>query len=401
MYYKIEYVSKGEKKEIVVKAKNIKEAIQKFKNKKVGLILNIAPFEKEKKSLSIFSSVDIDEFIAVLEQMYVMLDAGIGIDSVIDSIKDKIKNKKLKMIFESISNDIRAGYGLSASFEKYKEDLGYLTVAMMKLADETGDLPKIINDLAKILSEIQENKRRLKKATRYPIFIVFAMIVSFIIVIIFVIPPFKSIFKQLNQDLPLPTKFLLWLENAAVTFGPFILAGAVIIFLVLNYLYKKDERVRLFFDKMLLKMYIIGKVMHLAMIGRFIMVLKDLIKSGIPIVDAVNISLNIVDNTYIKKQLEKITSNIVSGGGIAKGFEESKLFEPMVIQMVKSAEESGALVFMFEKISNYYLSKYKYIVDNIAVMIEPILIAAIAGFIFTLGLGIFLPMWTLTNIAGQ
>jgi general secretion pathway protein F len=400
MYYKIEYISKGEKKEIIIKANNIKEAINKFKNKKIGLILNISEFEKE-EGFSFFSSINMEEFIAILEQMYVMLDAGIGIDSIIDSIKENIKNKKLKKIFESISNDIKAGYGLSAAFEKHKDDLGYLTIAMLKLAEETGDLAKIIKDLANILSEIQENKRRLKKATRYPIFIVFAMFVAFIIVILFVIPPFKSIFKQLKQDLPLPTRFLLWIENAAVTFGPYILIGAVIISIVLNYLYKKDDKVRLFFDKMLLKMYVVGQVMYLAMIGRFIMVLKELVRSGIPIVDAINISLNIVDNTYIRHQLEKIKSSVISGSGIAKGFEESRLFEPMVIQMIRSAEESGALVFMFDKISNYYLSKYKYIVDNIAVMIEPILIAAIAGFIFTLGLGIFLPMWTLTNIAGQ
>ena len=148
-------------------------------------------------------------------------------------------------------------------------------------------------------------------------------------------------------------------------------------------------------DKWLLKVYIVGPVIKLAMIGRFVYVLQRLIDSGIPILDAVDISLNIVENFYIKKRLETIKHSIIRGGGISKGFKESGLFESMIIQMIVAGEESGSLVLMLQKISNYYLQKYKYIVDNIATLIEPILIAAISGFVITLALGIFLPMWNL------
>jgi len=400
MYYKIEYISKGKQKEIIIKAPNIKEAIKKFKSKNLGIIKEINEYQKPSKFSFSVSNIDMEEYISVLDRMYVMLDAGLGIDGVLDSVKMNIKNPKLKKIFISISNDIKSGRSLSAAFEKFKDDLGYLTVAMVRLGEETGDLARIINDLSKILKEILENKKRLKKATRYPIFIIFAMMVAFIIVILFVIPPFKSVFKQLHTELPLPTKFLMWIEHAAVMLGPYILAGAFALFVGLNYLYRTNKKVKYNMDKLMLKIYIVGDVLYYAMIGRFILVMKDLIQSGIPIVDAINISLEIVDNSYIKSQLEKIKNSVISGGSIAQGFEESKMFEPMIVQMVEAAEESGSLVFMFEKISNYYLDKYRYIVDNIAVMIEPILIAAIAGFIFTLGLGIFLPMWSLTNIAG-
>ena len=150
-------------------------------------------------------------------------------------------------------------------------------------------------------------------------------------------------------------------------------------------------------DKWLLKVYIVGPVIKLAMIGRFVYVLQRLIDSGIPILDAVDIALKIVDNLYIKNRLEYIKNSIISGGSIAKGFEESGLFEDMIIQMISAGEESGALVLMLKKVSNYYLEKYRYTVDNIATLIEPILIAAIAGFVITLALGIFLPMWSLVE----
>jgi general secretion pathway protein F len=133
------------------------------------------------------------------------------------------------------------------------------------------------------------------------------------------------------------------------------------------------------------------------MTGRFVYVLQRLIDSGIPILDSVDIALNIIDNTYIKRQFEKIKNSIATGGTIKQGFEDSGMFENMTVQMIAAGEESGSLVLMLEKVSNYYLEKYRYIVDNIAVLIEPILIAAIAGFVLTLALGIFLPMWNLTE----
>jgi general secretion pathway protein F len=223
------------------------------------------------------------------------------------------------------------------------------------------------------------------------------VIVAFVIVILFVIPPFKAIFMQLHTDLPLPTKFLLWIEHSLQTYGLYILSGAFFVFGVITYLYNTKENVKLELDRLILKMYIVGPIIKLAMIGRFVYVLQKLIDLGIPITDAVDMALNIVENTYIKKQLEHIRNSIKTGGTLKQGFAESGLFENIIVQMIGAGEESGSLVLMLEKISKYYFDKYKDIVDNIAVLIEPILIAAIAGFVMTLALGIFLPMWNLAE----
>lgn len=402
MYFKIKYVNKGKIKEVVISAKSIKDALNRFKNKKLGILIDIEEFNKASfieeflKKIEI-SKIDLEEFIAILEQMYVMLNAGIAIDLTLQNIIKAIKNRKLKSIFDSILQDIKGGFSLTHAFSKFEKVLGTLTIAMIKLGEETGDLAGAIKDLTTILHEILDNRRRLKKATRYPMFIIFAMSIAFVIVVLFVIPPFKSIFAQLKTELPLPTKFLLWLEAAIVNYGLYILVGSFIVFGILLYLYNIREDFRLKMDKWLLKIYIVGPVIKLAMIGRFVYVLHRLIDSGIPILDAVDIALKIVDNLYIKNRLEYIKNSIISGGGIAKGFEESGLFEDMIIQMISAGEESGALVLMLQKVSNYYLEKYRYIVDNIATLIEPILIAAIAGFVITLALGIFLPMWSLTE----
>jgi len=400
--YKIDFIQNGQSKTAFIKATSLKEAIKKFKKKYKGVIKNISEtkqksfFEELQEKLA-FQSFTLDDLISVFDQLNVMVDAGISIDMALYQTLKGIKNKKLKNIFEDIYNKINSGYSLLNAFKNHEKELGIIVTAMMSLGEESGDLANALKELSSILSEINENRKRFKKATRYPMFVIFAMIVAFTIVIVFVIPPFKSIFAQIGGELPLATRFLLWIEGAVVNYGAIILGFSLVFFGILNYLYNNFEKVKLYFDKMFLRVYILGKVTKLAMIGRFVFVFKSLIQSGIPIIDAFEVSISIVENSFLKKQLLHIKDEIVKGGSISKGFEDTNLFETMVVQMIRAGEESGSLTKMFEKISNYYTNNYRYIVDNISVLIEPILIAAIAGFVFTLALGVFLPMWNLTE----
>ncbi len=401
--YKIDYIQKGKLKSVKIKASSLNEALKEFKKKYNGIVKNITEvYEQsiiEKIQKYFFNrKVNNEEFIAVLNQLYVMLDAGISIDTALSEVLKGIKDKILKKILEDIYNKINSGYSLIEAFKPHEDSLGIITMAMIKLGEESGDLAQAIKDLSEILNEIEENRKRFKKATRYPMFIIIAMIIAFIIVILFVIPPFKAIFMQLHAQLPLPTRFLLWIESAIKKYAFIIISLSLIIFAILNYFYIKNEKFHILVDKYMLKVYILGKVIKLAMIGRFIYVLKSLIKSGIPIVTSVEISLDIIENEYLKNKLALIKDEIIKGNGISEGFKNTGIFESMIIQMVRAGEESGSLIKMFEKISDYYLNQYRYIVDNIAVLIEPLLIAAIAGFVFTLALGIFLPMWNLTQV---
>ena len=404
MYYKIEYLKNGKTKTTVISAKSLREALSKFRKRKLGVLKNIEEFHKESFSeklsdLLSFKKINLEEYISVLEQMYVMLDAGLAIDIVLENIATNVKDKKLKKILLSIVKDIKAGLSLTNTVQKFEKDLGILSVSMFRLGEETGDLANAIRDLSVILSEILDNRRLLKKATRYPTFIIIAMMVAFTVVILFVIPPFKSVFEQQDMKLPLPTRFLLALDYFIEHFGLLTIGGAVLFFIFILFSYNKNYKVKLFLDKLILKIYIIGTVTELALIGRFVYVFEKLVGAGISIIDAFDIAIAIVDNEYMKQKMYLIRNNIVGGGGIATGFVETGLFEPMIIQMIKSGEEAGALIEMLKKVSNYYLTKYKDLVSNISTLIEPLLIMAIAGFVIMLALGIFLPMWDMTKIA--
>jgi general secretion pathway protein F len=408
MYFKIKYLKGGEEHFTVIEANDFVNAANKFKRKKIGVFmgaeetdepLNIK-LEKLKKNLEKAlekSKIDTEEYIAVLEQIYVMLDASMSLNDILTNVSENIKDKKLKEIMNTIKNDIQSGLNLSSSMKRYEKELGKLSIAMIDLGEQTGMLAEAFKDLAEILSEINENRKKLKSATRYPIFIIFAMAIAFAVVILFVIPPFKSIFAQLGTDLPMPTKFLLWLEWFLETWGPYILGASVIFAVLTNFLYKKYEKVRLLIDRFMLKIYIVGAVIKFAMLGRFLFSFEKMISAGVPLMDALDTALGVVDNLYLKQQLTKIKNSIAEGRGLSSGFEDSQLFEKMVVQMIKSGEDSGNLNRMLEKASNYYRGKYLNIVENISTLIEPILIAGIAGFVTMLAFGIFLPMWGMAD----
>ncbi|MCF6173646.1 MAG: type II secretion system F family protein, partial [Campylobacteraceae bacterium] len=190
------------------------------------------------------------------------------------------------------------------------------------------------------------------------------------------------------------------IEHAIVDYGVFVLAGTFVISIVLSSLYKKNEKFKLNFDKYMLKVYIVGKVIYLSMIGRFVYVFDKLSSSGIPIIDSLKTAIGIVENSYLRQRLNKVINAIEEGRSLKDGFEETNQFESMIIQMISAGESSGSLGKMLNKISDIFRKKYAYLVDNVSTMIEPLLIAAIAGFVLLLALGIFLPMWSIAEAVG-
>jgi general secretion pathway protein F len=410
-YFKILYKAGGKKSSIVLEAPNRLEAVQEFMKLQIGIMIKIEEIAeplsfKIDRIVRRFKDpikkkrVDTERLIAILEQLSVMLDAGLPLNFALGEIVQNEKDPMLRAIFSDILENIESGMSFYEAAKRYERQLGNLTLSMIRLGEETGQLAEEVGHLAKILQEILDNRRKFKKATRYPTFILAAMAVAFVVVVVMVIPQFEEFFKESKMDLPLPTKFLLWLEHAAIDYGPYILVGAMGVAAIISYLYMKNDRVRLALDRFILKIFIVGKATYYAMISRFLYIFRVLHDAGIPMIDAINIALEVVDNSYLRQKIRKIPAAIEEGRTLYQGFSETELFENMVLQMLRSGETGGGLSRMLDKINKIYKDRFDYIVENIAVLIEPVLIAAIAGFVLTLALGIFLPMWNMVEVAG-
>ncbi len=410
-YFKISYLRDGEILEFITPSDSKVSAIKEFKNSPKGVLLKVEevnePFEiKVQRGIAYlkdrFFKKDIPtlSYIATLRQMAVMLDAGIPINETLKTVIKTCDNKVVQEIFQKIYRDIESGANLSDSFRRFEDKVGRLSVVMVELGEKIGMLSESINKLADFLQEIYDDRVKLKKATRYPLLVIIAMIISFSLVIVLVIPQFMDIFNDLHAKLPFPTRLLIWIENALKGYGLYMLFGSIIIFGILNKIYKKSDNFHRFIDRIMLKVYIVGSVIYLSMIGRFVYIFDRLTSSGLPVIEALKTSINVVDNRYLKERLQRISQNIEEGNSLTNGFKETGQFDSIVIQMIDAGENSGSLGKMLDKVSIYYKNRFQDLVDNVSTMIEPLLIAGIAGFVLLLGLGIFLPMWSLAGAMG-
>ncbi|MDD3325392.1 MAG: type II secretion system F family protein [Sulfurospirillaceae bacterium] len=410
-YFEIEYISAGERYKIVVSSAHKVEAVKDFKTKSIGVLVGInevdEPFEYKIEALKAKikdyarpKRISLEPYIACLEQIAIMLNAGLPINICLEDVIKTAENKRIKEIFSVILKDVESGASMSKSMEQFSDELGKISIAMVDLGEKTGSLDESIKKLADILQEVFNNRLKLKKATRYPIVVIFAMIIAFSLVITLVIPQFQEMFKEYHTELPFPTLVLLWIENAIKQYAHFILAGAFALSIGLSIAYKKNMNFKMLFDRYMLKVYIVGKVIYLSMIGRFIYVFDKLTTSGIPLVDALKTSIDIVDNVYLKERLQSIVRGIEEGKNLTDSFRDTEQFESMIIQMISAGETSGSLNNMLDKISTIFRNRYTYLVENVSTMIEPLLIAGIAGFVLLLALGIFLPMWSIAEAVG-
>ena len=410
-YFEIEYIKNGERFKIVIPSIHKIEAIKIFQSKAMGVMVKadeisqplsykMEDFKLKMKSFLSTKKIPLEPYIASLQQISIMLNAGLPITTCLKDVIKAAEHKRIKEIFSTILQEVESGTHMSHAMKQFSAEVGNISIAMLDLGEKTGSLDDSIKKLADILQEVHDNRMKLKKATRYPVTVLFAMVIAFSFVITLVIPQFQSMFAEYKTALPFPTLVLLWVESAIRHYGLYILVGALIFSFALSIAYKRSLAFKLLFDKYMLKVYIVGQVIYLSMVGRFVYVFDRLVSSGVPLVESLKTSIDIVENSYLRQQLEKIIDAVEEGKSLTEGFDETGQFQSMIIQMISAGEVSGSLNNMLEKITTIYRNKYSYLVDNVAVMIEPLLIAGIAGFVLLLALGIFLPMWSIAEAVG-
>jgi len=407
-YFEVNYLFKGKKLNKIIKAKNRMDALSISKIKLPGVVVKIsetaAPIEDQiklfKKQFSdtiLKPKIKIDNLISSIRQLGVMTNAGISIHDSVKEVIKSIEDKRLKKIFENIDDSLNSGQSLTEALNVYRQDVGDVTIAMVELGENTGNMSESLLKLATILEEIRDNRKKFKAALRYPIIVLIAISIAFTILMVYVVPKFKEIFSQLHTRLPLPTRILLFLENIVNNYGWYLLAFIVGTIVTIKFLYSNNEDFKRGFDKYILKVYLFGKIIFNATMYRFAMIFTQLIAAGIPISDALDTAVLTIDNTTLKEKLANVTISVQRGMSLSEAFKQTGIFQSMLLQMINAGERSGTLDTMLEKVSDFYKMEFDEIVDNIANYIEPILIGFIAVMVLTMALGIFLPMWDLAS----
>jgi len=406
-YFEIEYAQSGKKHKKIVQAASKMEAIVTTKENSGLKVIKIKEVSAPLfESLSLGKLQDMlgkkkithQSLISAIRQMAVMANAGLSFTDILQEAIAATENDRLREILAQNLSDINAGLSLSHSMLQFEKEVGKLTITMIELGERTGTMAESLDKLAEILEEIRDNREKIKKALRYPISVVMAMIIAFTIMIVVVVPKFKAIFDKFKADLPLPTKILLGAEWFLTNYGLFFIMFIAVIFIGIKYIYNSNDAIRLKMDERMLKIPIVGIMMSLGLISRFTIVFKELNKAGLPIIEALNVSARGVENSFVREQLMIVGVNVQRGMSLTASLKESNIYENMIIQMLSAGEQSGSLGSMLDRTADYYRQKFQNKMDGLSSAIEPLLIGGIAGFVLLLALGIFMPMWDMAQV---
>ena len=349
--------------------------------------------------LNALMKVKVRELCVMTRQLATMLTAGLPIIRTFNILAEQTSDKKIKKAVTNIRNDLEAGLPLWESLGKHPDVFSTVYVSMIRAGEIGGILEPILHRLSDHLEREQEISAKVKAASIYPIIIsVFALIMVFVI-LTFVMPTFVSMFASSGVELPAPTRVLLSLATILRSKGVFMLAGLTAVIILLKAWGKKANG-RLFFDRLYLKLPVIGPTISRIAVARFARTMGTLVKSGIPVLQALEIVEDVVGNAVISRAVKSARISIREGESIALPLVQSGVFEPMVTQMIAVGEETGALDEMLIKMSDYFEREVIYMIDSMMSVIEPLLILVVALLVGGIVVATLMPIFEIVNTVG-
>lgn len=337
------------------------------------------------------------DILTFTRQFYIMVKSGIPISKALKSMEISNQNEYMKEIFKDIRQTLDNGYELYIALQKHPEFFSVFYINMVRIGDLTGRLEEVLLELYNFMEFEQEMKQSAKNAMRYPFFVIIAISIAFTIMMVFVIPAFSKIYDSFNAQLPWPTRMLIETSNFMVSYGIYlaILLGGSI-FWFKNFI--KSGVGKLWWDEFKFYFPVIGKILKKSILARFSKSFSLSLKSGIPLVQGLTVIAQVVDNLYIGKYIEEMKESVERGNTLYNSAKATNVFEPLVMEMISTGEESGELPAMMDEVSHLYDKEIEYELKTLNAQIEPIMLAFLGGLILIFALGIFLPMWDLASV---
>jgi MSHA biogenesis protein MshG len=339
----------------------------------------------------------LDDLILFSRQMYTLMKSGVPMLKSITGLIQSSRNFKLIEALKEMMSNLESGRDLSSSLAKHPSMFSPLYISMVKVGEETGRLEESFFRISEYLAREKETRERIKAALRYPIFVIITIAVAIAIINIWVIPAFAGLFSKAGVALPWQTRFLMATSEFFVQWWPVMLV-AIIASIISAQIYVKTDNGRYQWDRYKLKLPIVGDIIYRATLARFARSFSMGLKSGVPLIQAMTVVSRSVDNEFISDKILGMRTGVERGESLTRTAGLTKMFTPLVIQMLSVGEETGRVDDMMIEVAEYYDREVDYDIRNLSSMIEPILIIAIGVMVLILALGVFLPMWDMTKV---
>ena len=342
--------------------------------------------------------IGLTDLIMFSRQMSSLLRAGIPMIRTLESISSSCRSAELKRILGEVGEGLQAGHSLAATLQNYPKVFSTLYVSIIHIGESVGRMDESFLQLAQYLELEEDTRKRISAASRYPMFVMIAIVVAMVVINIWVIPPFGRMFESFGADLPWATRLLLDTSAFSVKYLPHGLA-LLLITIGSMHQYINTEHGRLWFDRLKLRVPITGSIQERALLARFARTFAVTLSAGLPVIQSLTVVSRAVDNRYVGEKILKILDSVERGETLTNAARDSGLFPPLVLQMLTVGEEIGAVDEMLLQVASFYEGEVDYDLRKISESIEPILIIFVGGMVLLLALGVYLPMWEMAGAA--
>jgi type IV pilus assembly protein PilC len=336
--------------------------------------------------------------IAVMSRQFAtMINSGLSLLRALNILAEQTDHARFREVLWQVRTDVEKGQSLSQALAKHPKVFSRLYVAMIKAGETGGVLDKTLLRMADTMEKEVALRHKIKSAMTYPVVVFGLVLIIVAAMLLFVVPMFKNLYQQLGGTLPLPTRVLIFfsdlIKHLWFLWLPAIGGG---IFAFKKWI--QSEKGRAKWDAIKLKMPVFGVLVHKTALSRYSRTLAALFRSGVPILQGLDIVKETVNNHVMAEAVSHVQSSVKEGASIAKPLEEHAVFPPMVVQMMLVGEETGALDTMLEKIADFYDQEVDATVEALTSLIEPLLIAVMGVAVGGMVVALYMPMFNIINL---
>lgn len=349
-------------------------------------------FYNERPSSTFFRKISSSDIVLFTRQLASLVEAGVNILNSLDIINRQTSNKYLKIVLGDVINKIKDGRPLSESFSQEGSLFSNFYCSMIRTGEASGNLKGALNRLSGFLEKEQDFKNSLLSTLTYPLFVLVVGVLVVFVLLVFVIPALLTMFKDMGQILPLPTRILIGITDFLHNYG-WILVVLIIGAIFLLHRAYRNPQIRLWLDRFKLKMVLWGEIILKTEISRLMRSLSLLTSSGMPITPALEISASILENKVLISETEKFKEEIKNGASLSEIFENSKIFPEFVRHIVAIGEETGSLDKSLTSIANDYEQEIERTLKTFSRLLEPVIILVVGLVVGFIVLSMMLPIF--------
>ncbi|QUN06151.1 type II secretion system F family protein [Shewanella yunxiaonensis] len=364
----------------------------------------IIPKSVVKKSNGLFSNenkkIKPMDIAMVTRQIATMLAAGVPLVTSIDLVGRGHEKPKMRNLLGTILVDVQSGIPLSEALRPHRQYFDDLYVDLVAAGEHSGALDLVFDRIATYKEKSEALKSKIKKAMFYPAAVVVVAIAVTALLLLFVVPQFETIFNSFGAELPAFTQMIInisrWLQNSWY----FFLIGIVVGIWLFVRAHRNSQKFRDRIDEAVLKIPLIGPILHKGAMARFARTLATTFTAGVPLIEGLESAAGAAGNAVYRKALMNVRTEVMAGMQMNVAMRTTKLFPDMLIQMVMIGEESGSLDDMLNKIANIYEMQVDDAVDGLSSLIEPLMMVVLGGLVGSLIVGMYLPIFQLGKVVG-